>query len=380
MQPWPCFISALRGHGLALARVLALALPLSASGAGASASSPELAPPRCLSECLPRIGIVSAFGAEADLLLARLQQPQHWNLPGGRYTTGELAGHRVVIVLSGVSMVNAAMVTQELLDHFQIDRLIMSGIAGGVNPAHHVGDVIVPDRWAQPLEVYWHSNNHLPSPCGGAAGDMSCLGLRLATPEGQPLPPLSLHAEEPGAKAVPTGLFVRATQVRQSAATSATPAHDFQFDFPVDPAMLAVAHTLKPALLRCGPTAPTGELPRCVSTTPVLVMGGRGASAPVFLAHPQVRRYLHEVLQIESFDMETAALAQVARVHQVPYIAFRSLSDLAGAETFNADVAALFSSGLAETNETAVTLAFLQAWPGAATRAAALPVSASPPR
>jgi len=46
----------------------------------------------------------------------------------------------------------------------------------------------------------------------------------------------------------------------------------------------------------------------------------------------------------------------------VPYIAMRSVSDLAGAEEFNADVAALFSSGLAETNEAAVTLAFLEAW------------------
>jgi len=60
--------------------------------------------------------------------------------------------------------------------------------------------------------------------------------------------------------------------------------------------------------------------------------------------------------------METAALAHVARTNGVPYIAFRSLSDLAGATEFNADVGALFSSGLAESNEAAVTLAFLEAW------------------
>ena len=60
--------------------------------------------------------------------------------------------------------------------------------------------------------------------------------------------------------------------------------------------------------------------------------------------------------------METAALAQVAYANRVPYIAFRSLSDLAGGEEFNADVGALFASGLAETNEAAVTIAFLEAW------------------
>ena len=60
--------------------------------------------------------------------------------------------------------------------------------------------------------------------------------------------------------------------------------------------------------------------------------------------------------------METAALAHVAYSNGIPYIAFRSLSDLAGAEEFNTDVVALFASGLAETNEAAVTLAFLEAW------------------
>jgi adenosylhomocysteine nucleosidase len=57
----------------------------------------------------------------------------------------------------------------------------------------------------------------------------------------------------------------------------------------------------------------------------------------------------------------------VAHANGVPYIAFRSLSDLAGAEEFNADVGALFSSGLAETNEAAVTMAFLEAWKARAT-------------
>ena len=82
----------------------------------------------------------------------------------------------------------------------------------------------------------------------------------------------------------------------------------------------------------------------------------------MFLANAAYRKYLHDVLQAQTFEMETAALAHVAHANGVPYIAFRSLSDLAGAEGFDADVGALFASGLAETNEAAVTLAFLEAW------------------
>ena len=47
--------------------------------------------------------------------------------------------------------------------------------------------------------------------------------------------------------------------------------------------------------------------------------------------------------------------------NQVPYIAFRSLSDLAGGSDTQ-DVGAFFGSGLAEANASAVTLAFLEAW------------------
>ena len=91
-------------------------------------------------------------------------------------------------------------------------------------------------------------------------------------------------------------------------------------------------------------------------------MGGAGVSSTAFLANASYHNYLHKTLQANTVDMETAALAHVARANGVPYIAFRSLSDLAGGEEFNPDVAALFCSGLAEANEAAVTLAFLQAW------------------
>jgi len=319
-------------------------------------------PPRCLTDCTPRIGIVSAFGAEADILLRETQGKRVWTIQGKPFTTGMLRGNRVVIVLSGVSMVNATLVTQQLLDHFRIERLVMSGIAGGINPAHRVGDVTVPDRWAMPMEVYWNSSGAVPSPCGSEAANVSCLGLRLATgPDGKPLPSFTLPSPQGGN--VATGLFVRENFVLNA---SNAPKGEFRFDYPVDAEMLAVARQLAPALQRCGPRAkgtngaidPKG----CVAQTPRLIVGGRGVSGTAFLANPQYRSYLAEQLQAEAVDMETAALAHVAHSNGVPYIAFRSLSDLAGASESNADVGALFMSGLAESNEAAVTLAFLEAW------------------
>jgi len=335
---------------LPAALALALGLLLGVLPAQAQAAR------RCLSDCTPRIGIVSAFGAEADILLAQTTAKRVWVINGKRFTTGTLRGNRVVIVLSGVSMINSTLVTQQLIDHFRIERLIMSGIAGGINPAHHVGDVTVPDRWAMPMEVYWNHDASVPAACGAAA-DVSCLGLKLATgADGKPLPPFAL----PGGA---TGLFMRENHVLNAANA---PQGEFRFDYPVDPAMLAVARGLSPKLERCGPRArlPSGETDpkQCVSEQPRLIVGGRGVSGTAFLANPHYRAYLFEQLQAETVEMETAALAHVAFSNGVPYIAFRSLSDLAGASEFNADVGTLFSSGLAEANEAAVTLAFLEAW------------------
>ena len=65
----------------------------------------------------------------------------------------KLRGKPVVLFLSGISMTNAAMNTQLVLDRFNVTHIVFSGIAGGVNPALNVGDVVVAERWAQYLEI-----------------------------------------------------------------------------------------------------------------------------------------------------------------------------------------------------------------------------------
>jgi adenosylhomocysteine nucleosidase len=351
--PAVSFISenALKSSILATLLALALSVPGMAHAAARSSGA------GCLSECTPRIGIVSAFGQEADILVAQTRAARTWTINGNRFTTGVLRGNPVVIVLSGVSMINSTMVTQLMVDHFKVKRLIMSGIAGGVNPAHHVGDVTIPDRWAMPMEVFWNRDSVLPASCGKEA-DVSCLGLKLAGKDGKQFPPFELDAA--GGAKLPSGLFMRENFVMTAANA---PAGEFRFDYPVDAAMLAVARDIRPALQRCGPKAgATPDAKLCVKSQPRVIVGGRGVSGTAFLANPQYRTYLFEQLQAETFEMETAALAHVAYANHIPYIAFRSLSDLAGAEEFNPDVVALFASGLAETNEAAVTLAFLEAW------------------
>src|SRR6185369_7657774 len=99
-----------------------------------------------------RVAIISAFPAELALLQSRIEQPRKQSVNGVEFTSGVLQGKPVVMFLSGVSMTNAAMNTQLVLDRFNVSHIVFSGIAGGVNPALKVGDVVVAQRWGQYLE------------------------------------------------------------------------------------------------------------------------------------------------------------------------------------------------------------------------------------
>ena len=96
----------------------------------------------------PRIAVMSAFAPEWVALQEGLSDREDHVVNGTTYATGVLEGKPVVLFLTGVSMVNAAMTTQIALDRFDIETIVFSGIAGGVDPAEAIVDVI---PWVLPL-------------------------------------------------------------------------------------------------------------------------------------------------------------------------------------------------------------------------------------
>ena len=100
----------------------------------------------------PRVAVISAFPPEIGALNAATSDQKAYDVNGVRFMTGVLEDKPVVVFLSGVSMVNAAMTTQMALDRFNITHIVFSGIAGGVDEGLDIGDVVVADQWAQNLE------------------------------------------------------------------------------------------------------------------------------------------------------------------------------------------------------------------------------------
>ena len=275
---------------------------------------------------VPRIAIISAFQPELTTLLANVERPRKFTANGVEFTTGKLRGKPVVLFLSGISMVNAAMNTQLVLERFNVTHIVFSGIAGGVNPALNIGDVVVAERWGQYLEI---------------------LAAREEAP-GKFAPPAWMK----GAPFANYGMmFPQNVGVRSRGHTG----QEKKFWFEADAKLLAVARNLGDVAL-----ADCDEKKVCLTSKPKLVVGGNGVSGQAFVDNAAFREYTFKTFDANVLDMETSALAMVAYANGVPYIAFRSLSDLAGGGKGENEIDTFFK--LAADNSAKVLLAFLAAW------------------
>jgi adenosylhomocysteine nucleosidase len=274
-----------------------------------------------------RLVIMSAFEPELTQLLSQTNVMETYVINGRTYHVGELAGKDVVLVLSGVSMVNAAMTTQTVLDHFDVNGIIFSGIAGGVNPGLQIGDVVVPSQWGEYQE--------------------QTFARETAT------------GWEPGSSIPEFGnyemMFPQYISVTQK--DNKPDNEEQRFWFPVSEDMLDVAKNVADGvqLSECTQTK------LCLDHEPRVVVGGNGVSGPTFVDNASYREWIWETFQADTLDMESAAVAHVAYVNKVPFIAFRSLSDLAGGGPGENEISTFFQ--LAADNSAGVVIAFLEKLP-----------------
>jgi adenosylhomocysteine nucleosidase len=272
-----------------------------------------------------RTAILCAFEPEWKALVGLVKHPQTRTVDGVSVVSGTLEGQPVLLMLSGVSMVNAALNTQFLIDHFPIRRIVFSGIAGGIDPSLSIGDVIVPERWIESME----------------------LTLARATPDGFKAPDWM-----PGMMGVPGYGMMLPRGVRVG---SAHHPEEYRNDFAVDPGLFAVARSAVGglALKNCTVTQ------ACLDKAPKVVIGGTGVSGPAFVDNKEYREYLFTTFHAGVTDMESAAVAQVAFRNEIPFIVFRSVSDLAGGDASTNQMNTFMQ--LAADNSASVVTAFIKA-------------------
>ena len=90
-----------------------------------------------------KIGIIGAMNVEVEKLKNDMNIKNIRKKAGMEFCEGELKGKEVVVVRSGVGKVNAAVCTQILIDLFDVDAVINTGIAGSLNAGIDIGDIVI---------------------------------------------------------------------------------------------------------------------------------------------------------------------------------------------------------------------------------------------
>lgn len=89
------------------------------------------------------VGIIGAMEIEVEALKKHMKVRRTVNKACMEFCEGVLSGREVVVVRSGIGKVNAAVCTQILVDDFQADTVINTGIAGSLKAEINIGDIVV---------------------------------------------------------------------------------------------------------------------------------------------------------------------------------------------------------------------------------------------
>jgi len=88
-------------------------------------------------------GIIGAMDEEVNILKNSIDLDSIYQRAGLFFYAGKLNTKKVVIVRSGIGKVNAAVATQILIDIFHTNKIINTGVAGGLNENLQIGDIVI---------------------------------------------------------------------------------------------------------------------------------------------------------------------------------------------------------------------------------------------
>lgn len=92
---------------------------------------------------------MGAMPEEIDSVVALLSVKSQSTHAGRIYYEGLLDGTETIVVVSGWGKVAAAATVATLIHKFNITALVFTGVAGAVDPALHIGDIVIGGRLLQ---------------------------------------------------------------------------------------------------------------------------------------------------------------------------------------------------------------------------------------
>jgi adenosylhomocysteine nucleosidase len=238
--------------------------------------------------------VLGAQTREISMLRDEMTDRTERGILGLPFWEGTLAGRRVVIARMASGKVNAAMVATLVIEHYEPAEVIVTGVAGGLNPELGPGDMIIANRTVQHDIVRLHPK-----------GVVEYRGARN---------PLRGN-RNPVFLETPAPLVEIARQAAGRTAFS-----------PIPWRQSATTHTVQ-------------------------VITGTVATGDAFVANDEKRAELREKLKADAVEMEGAAVGQICYQLETPCLVIRCVSDFANDSAISdfdsfADVAAANSAHL----------------------------------
>ena len=92
---------------------------------------------------------MSAMHEELAQVLAAMPDEQRVSVAGRDFWPGHWQGRPVVAVLSRIGKVAAATTATAMIERFGVDRIVFTGVAGGMGPGVRMGDVVLAEAFVQ---------------------------------------------------------------------------------------------------------------------------------------------------------------------------------------------------------------------------------------
>ncbi|XP_068325654.1 bark storage protein A-like isoform X1 [Pyrus communis] len=301
----------------------------------------------------PYLGLVIPNSYEMDPLL---QSPNFTSsnlfidFSGRRFRFGTIANKPVILVMTGLSMINAAITTQLLLSQFDIEGVVHYGVAGHANPSLNLADVVIPQYWSHSALWSWQRygngpEDELPLEKDGdytrEIGYLNVANYTTNVTDGSTYDNLL------------NNIWFQPEEVFPIDGTPEERQHSFWVA--VDPLYYEISQKLEDL-----------QLERCLNSTtclphiPKVSRVERGTSASIFLSNAAYRSFLFDKFNISPLDMESASVALVCLQQRVPFIVIRALSSSSsGSGSSDPNEAAKFIS-LASKNSVMAVVEFIR--------------------
>lgn len=136
---------------------------------------------------MKKIGIIFAMNEELVEFKKMIEIEKEYNIFDLKFYEGSINDKTLVLVECGIGKVNAARVTQILIDNMNVDYIFNVGVAGGISDKLSVCDIVIGEKLIQhdfDLTAFNHEKGYIPNVGKYIDSDLYLLNIANSCSEG----------------------------------------------------------------------------------------------------------------------------------------------------------------------------------------------------